>query len=85
LALCAGVPVLPIAYEFKTVELFQSLGLGEITQDIEAVTPESLEQAFIRLIAIGPALSAQIRSRVGELKDSALGAGSAVRNALAAA
>ena len=85
LALCAGVPVLPIAYEFKTVELFESLGLGEITQDIEAVTPESLEQAFRHLLAAGPALSAQIRSRVGELKDSAMEAGSAIRNALAAA
>jgi colanic acid/amylovoran biosynthesis protein len=84
LALCAGVPVLPIAYEFKTVELFQSLGLGEVTQDIEAVTPESLEQAFRHLLAAGPALSAQIRSRVGDLKDLALGAGPVVRNALAA-
>ena len=83
LALCAGVPVLPIAYEFKTVELFQSLGLGEITQDIEAVTSESLEQAFRQLLTSGPGLVAQIRSRVGELKDSALGAGPAVRNALA--
>lgn len=85
LALCAGVPVLPIAYEFKTVELFQGLGFGEITQDIEAVTPESLEQAFRHLLASGPALSAQIRSRVGELKESALGAGPAIRDALAAA
>ena len=83
LALCAGVPVLPIAYEFKTVELFQSLGFGEITQDIEAVTPESLEQAFRQLLTAGPTLVSQIRSRVGELQDSALGAGPAIRNALA--
>lgn len=85
LALCAGVPVLPIAYEFKTVELFQRLGLGEITQDIEAVTPESLEQAFRHLLAIGPGLGAQLRSRVEELKSSALGAGPIIRDALAAA
>jgi colanic acid/amylovoran biosynthesis protein len=36
LALCAGTPVLPIAYEFKTTELFCSLGLREWVSDIEA-------------------------------------------------
>lgn len=35
LALCAGTPVLPIAYEFKTRELFRGMGLGEWVVDIE--------------------------------------------------
>lgn len=85
LALCAGVPVLPIAYEFKTFELFQTLGFGEVIQDIEAVTPESLERAFQHLLVMGPTLPMQIRSRVAELKDSAFAAGPAIRDALGVA
>jgi len=42
LALCAGTPVFPIAYEFKTAELFADLGLGDRVVDIEAAHPESL-------------------------------------------
>jgi colanic acid/amylovoran biosynthesis protein len=39
LALGCGVPVFPIAYEFKTVELFTRLGLGRWVQDIESIDP----------------------------------------------
>jgi colanic acid/amylovoran biosynthesis protein len=51
LGLCAGVPVLAIAYEFKTTELFRSLGLGEWVHDIETVRAESLIHAVDALIA----------------------------------
>jgi colanic acid/amylovoran biosynthesis protein len=42
LALCAGTPVVPISYEFKTKELFGSLGLPELVIDIEEVTASGL-------------------------------------------
>ncbi len=45
-ALCVGSPVLPIAYEFKTTELFQRFGLGDQVLDIQTFTASDLaEQA----------------------------------------
>jgi len=41
LALCSGTPVLPIAYEFKTRELFQALGQSEWVMDIDSLSPDS--------------------------------------------
>ncbi len=46
LALIAGTPVLPIAYEFKTRELFTRLGMADWVQDIESVTGPSLSSAL---------------------------------------
>ena len=51
LALSAGVPVLPIAYEFKTRELFERLGLGEHVQDIEDLRGDDLVRALDRFWA----------------------------------
>ncbi len=42
LALNAGTPVVAVAYEFKTTELFANLGLPELAHDIEDVTGEGL-------------------------------------------
>lgn len=42
LALGAGTPVLPIAYEFKITELFNRLGQGQWTQNIENICKETL-------------------------------------------
>jgi len=39
LSMCAGTPVLPIAYEFKTKELFDGLELGEWVLDIDTLEP----------------------------------------------
>jgi colanic acid/amylovoran biosynthesis protein len=51
LALCAGRPVLPIAYEFKTTELFESLGAPWLTTPIEAAESEDLVGRAERLLA----------------------------------
>lgn len=54
LALCVGIPVLPIAYEFKTKELFNNLGQGHWTVDIEEIQSKSLINSvdlFINSIA----------------------------------
>jgi colanic acid/amylovoran biosynthesis protein len=50
LALCAGVPVVPIAYEFKTSELFRALGLDQWVHDIETVRGEALIRSVDTLI-----------------------------------
>ncbi|MGB8700467.1 MAG: polysaccharide pyruvyl transferase family protein [Thermosynechococcaceae cyanobacterium] len=42
LALSSGTPVLPIAYEFKTTELFKKLKMEEWTIDIEEIRSELL-------------------------------------------
>jgi colanic acid/amylovoran biosynthesis protein len=42
LSMGVGVPVLPIAYEFKTKELFSKLGYGYLVQDIEEISSDSL-------------------------------------------
>ena len=52
LALLAGTPVLPIAYEFKTVELFAKLGLDGLVQDIETITPEGLTAACDHFLSV---------------------------------
>lgn len=50
LSLSAGVPVFPIAYEFKTKELFDNLGQGQWTIDIEKIQPELLIQSVDQFI-----------------------------------
>jgi colanic acid/amylovoran biosynthesis protein len=42
LSLCAGVPVFPIAYEFKTTELFTRLGMGKWILPIEDAAEDRL-------------------------------------------
>ncbi|WAX96244.1 polysaccharide pyruvyl transferase family protein [Aminobacter sp. NyZ550] len=44
MSLCVGVPVLPIAYEFKTRELAKRVGLAELLLDIDSVTSEEATQ-----------------------------------------
>lgn len=50
LALISRVPVVAIAYEFKTIELFKSLGLGDYCIEIENVTPEWICERVNRLL-----------------------------------
>jgi colanic acid/amylovoran biosynthesis protein len=46
LSLCAGTPVLPIEYEFKTRHLFHHLGFEHWVEPIQSVTRSSLIAAF---------------------------------------
>lgn len=41
LSLCAGVPVLPIAYEFKTKEVFESFDQGRWVSEIDEIDAEA--------------------------------------------
>lgn len=83
LALCAGVPVLPVAYEFKTVELFTALGLGDYVQSIESLAGEQLCRAADRMLTDRSALRAALPARVARARCSAFAAGGYVTCALA--
>ncbi|EGE57543.1 UNVERIFIED_ORG: colanic acid/amylovoran biosynthesis protein [Rhizobium esperanzae] len=47
LSLCAGVPVLPISYEFKTTELYQGLSQSQWVTDISQIEPVSFTQRVL--------------------------------------
>jgi len=82
LSLCAGVPVMPVAYEFKTTELFSSLGLGEFVQQIDTITGERLCRSFDRFVTERPAIQTTLAERIAEARRSALSAGRYVTGAL---
>ncbi|GAA4303690.1 polysaccharide pyruvyl transferase family protein [Nibribacter koreensis] len=50
-ALSVGIPVLPIAYEFKTKELFKKLIDEEFILDIESLEPKSTVMIFEKFIS----------------------------------
>jgi colanic acid/amylovoran biosynthesis protein len=56
LSLIAGLPVLPIAYEFKTRELFHHLGMGRWVHDINTLESPALAETVDRLLQELPAL-----------------------------
>lgn len=66
LALAAGVPVVPISYEFKTQALFDRLGLGSYVCDIEAVSEGVLRGNVERFIERLDGLRADLFSKVEE-------------------
>jgi colanic acid/amylovoran biosynthesis protein len=74
LALCAGTPVLPIAYEFKTRELFGRFGLDHATLDIESISPERLIEAFENAARFWRAHATETWSKVREERRSAFDA-----------
>lgn len=73
LALCAGTPVLPIAYEFKTRQLFARLGMDAFTLDVETLTGENLIDAWQRFAVALPQLGATLWPAVARERQSALG------------
>lgn len=51
MSLCVGTPVLPIAYEFKTIELSKRIGVLDILLDIDTISAEKARaklQIFMR-------------------------------------
>ena len=74
LALCAGTPVFPIAYEFKTAEVFASLGLRDRVVDIENVRPETLPRQVTSFIDGLPSLRSGLMGAVLAQHESALSA-----------
>lgn len=85
LALLAGTPVLPIAYEFKTAELFAKLGLDGLVQDIETITPEGLTAACDHFLSVQADVAALLPDLVARERRSAFAAGECVKEALVSA
>jgi colanic acid/amylovoran biosynthesis protein len=44
MSLCVGTPVLPIAYEFKTKEVANRIGVSDVLLDIDTVTAEEARE-----------------------------------------
>lgn len=66
LGLVAGVPVLPISYEFKTQALFDRLGMGDYVCDIEDVAEGRLGAALERFVDRLPGFRAELFRKVEE-------------------
>lgn len=82
LGLAAGVPVLPIAYEFKTRELFRKINKGRVIADIETVTGDVLCRETDRMLERYVQYRHEIAGHVSALRQSALGAGHELRRRL---
>lgn len=80
LSLGAGTPVLPIAYEFKTQELFKHLDQGQWTLDIEDIDSELLINTVDKFIASIAEIRKTLFSAVTEERLRALEAGDLVKN-----
>ena len=72
LSLCAGTPVLPIAYEFKTRELFEGLGLGEWVLDIDSLQPAESAARADKFVASLDRVRTKMIPRVIEQYEGAL-------------
>jgi len=81
LAACAGVPTLPIAYEFKTREVWGQLGLEEWVIDIGDVDRAGLAAAVTRLLE----RRADVRAQLSETLPRQLAGAMSVGPILAAA
>jgi len=81
LALSSGTPVLPIAYEFKTRELFEGMGFGDWVQDIAELTPAALADLVSRCLAEIPERRGALIAAVDEQRRSAREAIALVRAA----
>lgn len=70
LSLLSKTPVVAIAYEFKTLELFRSLGLEDFVLPIEHSSPEWLIER-LELLENDPSSAVLSDSALGELKEAA--------------
>lgn len=82
LSLVAGTPVFPIAYEFKTKELFSRLQMGEWVHDIEAVRAESLISSLESFFQSKAHINQILSTHVEIERQRALESGKLVRTAL---
>ncbi len=79
LSLLSGVPVLPIAYEFKTHELFEQLGLSHWTQDIESIQPDAFLQHALTFVNQLPDTQAHLNQEIEKIQQLALASGIEVK------
>jgi len=70
LSLISRVPVIAIAYEFKTLELFANLGLSDFVVKIEDVTPEWMTER-IQMLLDEPGRARLSHERLAQLRAEA--------------
>lgn len=79
LSLMAKVPTLAVAYEFKTMELFDSLGLGHAAVKIEDINEAWVSAALMThenspdSLKVGPDVLTQLRDSASEPASALLG------------
>ena len=83
LGLCVGLPVLPIAYEFKTTELFNALGQGQWVTDISAIDDDAFTALSLRFADGFAEFRDSVVPRVLEQAASARSAGRLIAERLA--
>jgi colanic acid/amylovoran biosynthesis protein len=83
LSLVAGVPVFPIAYEFKTQELFNRLGVGEWVQSIDQMN-DTCAQTLDGYIRALPQLRSTLFERVWKEYQEAVASAELVKQACCA-
>jgi colanic acid/amylovoran biosynthesis protein len=83
MSLCVGVPVLPIAYEFKTRELAKRVGLADLLLDIDTVTPDEAGRKLTAFAGDHDRLRATTLAAVLKEHASAMSAADLVRPLLA--
>jgi colanic acid/amylovoran biosynthesis protein len=83
LSLCAGIPVFPIAYEFKTSELFNSLGMGEWVIKIDEIDETSIVNLLPRFLDSVDGSRQQLFSEVLRNRENALSIGEVIRSTFA--
>ncbi|HEX5137089.1 MAG TPA: polysaccharide pyruvyl transferase family protein [Planctomycetota bacterium] len=81
LSLCAGTPVFPIAYEFKTRELFEELGLGRHVQDVNSMEGGALCRACDDFLADLGGFRARLFAAVLTMRERALASAHELRRA----
>lgn len=82
LSLCSGTPVVPIAYEFKTKELFAGMGFPTWTQDIDTMTGDALVAAIDNYLQILPVLRPRLMDAVLENHIAAMAVGDLIRQVM---
>jgi colanic acid/amylovoran biosynthesis protein len=82
LSLCAGTPVMPVAYEFKTSELFTRLGLGDSVVEIEDISPDKALAAIEKAAALWSRHAEDIWAAVMAERQSAFSAADQIARAL---
>jgi colanic acid/amylovoran biosynthesis protein WcaK/AmsJ len=81
IALGAGTPVLPIAYEFKMNELFKRLGQERWVQNLETVSGDGLIKALDQILETLPQMRDPLFTAVKREHASAVASGQIVKQA----
>ena len=68
LSLISNIPTINICYEFKSKELFESMGLDEFVIDIEAINANEVSQMVAQALASYTEVSQQINDKVNEFR-----------------